>query len=60
MKQTTTKAVSKTASTKNSERKTKPDFEQIQLRAFQIYQENGYRGNEMENWIKAEKELLKK
>jgi len=60
MKQTTNKTVAKTSSTKSSERKAKPSFEQIQLRAFQIYEKNGYQGNEMENWIKAEKELFKK
>lgn len=42
---------------KQTTKKTKPTVEQIQARAYQIYIENGYRGNEMDNWLKAEKEL---
>ena len=52
-KKTTTKTT-----TKRTGHKSMPGFEQIQLKAYQIYVESGYKSNEMENWIKAEKELL--
>ena len=55
---TTKKASTKTTTAKRVSKKAKLTFEQIQLRAYQIYVENDYKGNEMENWIKAEKELL--
>ena len=60
-KSKTKKVVRKTTASnsgvKKTTKRTKPTFEQIQSRAYQIYVENGYRGNEMENWLKAEKEL---
>ncbi len=31
--------------------------EDIRLRAFEIYLENGGKSNELDNWLKAEKEL---
>ena len=55
------KAVAKKTSVKTNAkkevRKGSPTFEQIQARAYQIYVENGFQGTEMENWLKAEKEL---
>lgn len=56
-KKTVAKKVGSKLEPKKTVKKAKPTFEQIQERAYQIYVENGYRGNEMENWIKAEKEL---
>ncbi len=47
------KVVDKKSVSKNK----KPTFEQIQQRAYQIYMENGYKGSEMENWLRAENEL---
>jgi len=38
-------------------KKTKPTFEQIKERAYQIYVESGYQGTDEENWLKAENEL---
>ncbi len=51
-KKTTTRA-------KRTSKKVKPSFEQIQARAFEIYNEKGNQGSEMENWLQAEKELTK-
>ena len=56
---TTKKASTKKTTTQKTSKKSMPSFEQIQSKAYQIYVESGYKGNEMENWIKAEKELLK-
>ncbi len=53
----TSKKTTKEIKTKKVTKKSKPSFEQIQARAYQIYVENGFKGNEMENWLKAEKEL---
>ena len=54
----TKKTSTKTTTAKRVSKKPKPTFEQIQLRAYQIYIENSHKGNEMENWLKAEKELF--
>jgi DUF2934 family protein len=41
--------------------KSRPTPEQIQLRAYEIYLERcGAPGNEMEDWVQAERELLRK
>lgn len=54
---TVVKKVGSKLDPKRTVKKAKPTFEQIKERAYQIYVESGYRGNEIENWIKAEKEL---
>lgn len=56
-KRTVTKKVSSNTVAKQNVKKANPTVEQIKARAYQIYIENGYKGNEMENWLKAEKEL---
>ncbi len=41
--------------------KSQPTPEQIQLRAYEIYLErHGAPGNELEDWVQAERELLQK
>ena len=53
-------AAKKTSVKRVAKKETKvvsPTFEQIQARAYEIYVENGYKGSETENWLKAEKEL---
>jgi hypothetical protein len=41
--------------------KKRPTPEQIQLRAYEIYLERcGAPGNELEDWVRAERELLEK
>ena len=49
-KKTTTRA-------KKTTRKTKPTYEQIKARAYEIYIEKGNQGSDEENWLQAEKEL---
>lgn len=59
----TKRTVTKTATGKKTVSKTKknkPTDEEIQARAYEIYVESGYQGTDLENWIKAEKELLSK
>lgn len=56
----TKKKSTKTTTAKRVAKKAKPTSEKIQLRAYQIYEENGYKGGEMGNWIKAEEEVLNK
>ena len=51
-KKTTPKTTSRKATTKK-----KVTQEQIKQRAYEIYVESGYKGTELENWLKAEKEL---
>ncbi|OFX23105.1 MAG: hypothetical protein A2041_12400 [Bacteroidetes bacterium GWA2_31_9b] len=59
---TTTKTVTKSAVAKKpvskpKTKKTQVTDEEIQARAYEIYVESGYQGSDLENWIKAEKEL---
>lgn len=56
-KKSVSKKISTKAEIKKTVKKAKPTFEQIQQRAYQIYVENGYKGTDLENWTKAEKEL---
>lgn len=56
-KTTGVKTTSSVKRTTKKASKSKPTYEQIQQRAYQIYVESGYKGNEVENWLKAEKEL---
>ncbi|HAN17378.1 MAG: hypothetical protein A2X13_00845 [Bacteroidetes bacterium GWC2_33_15] len=59
----TKRTVTKTATGKktvSTPKKSKPTDEEIQARAYEIYVESGYQGTDLENWIKAEKELLSK
>lgn len=59
----TKRTVTKTATGKKTvskPKKNKPTDEEIQARAYEIYVESGYQGTDLENWIKAEKELLSK
>jgi len=51
------KAVAKKETSKPKVKKTQVTDEEIKARAYEIYVENGYQGSELENWIKAEKEL---
>lgn len=53
-----TKKTTKTATKKKA---TKVTEEQIRARAYEIYEERGnHRGLDVDHWIQAEKELLKK
>lgn len=46
---------------KSRSKKTVPTAEAIQLRAYEIYLErNGAPGNPLEDWVRAERELLSK
>ncbi len=57
------KVVAKKTGAKKSVYKTKtskPTDEEIKARAYEIYIESGHKGTEMENWLKAEKELKEK
>jgi hypothetical protein len=46
---------------KSGAAKSSPTHEEIALRAYEIYQERGGApGNELEDWTRAERELLKK
>lgn len=58
-KKTTVKksAVEKKPVSKPKTKKTQVTDEEIQTRAYEIYVESGYQGSDLENWIKAEKEL---
>jgi len=58
-KKTTVKksTVEKKPVSKPKTKKTQVTDEEIQARAYEIYVESGYQGSELENWIKAEKEL---
>lgn len=57
-KTTVTKsAVEKKPVSKPKAKKSQVTDEEIQARAYEIYVESGYRGSDLENWIKAEKEL---
>jgi hypothetical protein len=51
----------KTAVKKSSPKakKMRPTDDEIKARAYEIYIESGYQGTEIENWLKAEKELTK-
>lgn len=51
------KAVAKKETSKPKGKKAQPTDEDIKARAYEIYVESGYQGSELENWIKAEKEL---
>ena len=55
------KAKPKTAAKKTTKKtvKAKPTQEQIKAKAYEIYVESGFQGTELENWLKAEKELKK-
>ena len=49
------------ASKKPRREKTMPTREQVALRAYQIYQERGGApGHELEDWTRAERELMQK
>lgn len=37
----------------------RPTDDEIKARAYDIYVESGFQGTEIENWLKAEKELTK-
>lgn len=56
-KTATTKVVAKKVAAKPKAKKRQPTDEEIKARAYEIYVESGYQGSELENWIKAEKEL---
>lgn len=54
------KVVAKKTETKKTAPKaktSKPTSDEIKARAYEIYVESGFKGTEMENWLKAEKEL---
>ncbi|HAF28138.1 MAG TPA: hypothetical protein DCG75_03730 [Bacteroidales bacterium] len=54
------KVVAKKTGAKKSVSKaklSKPTSEEIKARAYEIYLESGHKGTEIENWLKAEKEL---
>ncbi|OFX84242.1 MAG: hypothetical protein A2W99_00515 [Bacteroidetes bacterium GWF2_33_16] len=51
------KDVVKKVASKPKAKKTQATDEEIKARAYEIYVESGYQGSELENWIKAEKEL---
>jgi hypothetical protein len=40
--------------------KEKPSHEEIEVRAYQIFVERGLQGNDVENWLQAERELIEK
>ena len=52
---TTKKVVAKKVT--KTTKKVKVTDDEIKARAYEIYVESGYQGSELENWIKAEKEL---
>ena len=54
----TKKAVAKKTTSKQKVKK-KSTLAQIEERAYQIYVEKGYSGSAEDNWLQAEKELLK-
>lgn len=59
MSKSKTKAVAAPAVKKPRAAKSKPTREEIALRAYHIYLERGRtQGNEQEDWIRAEQELL--
>lgn len=52
-------ATNGSSSTKSRAKKAVPTTEAIQLRAYEIYLErNGAPGNPLEDWVRAENELL--
>jgi len=51
------KVVAKKVSSKPKTPKKQATDDEIKARAYEIYVESGYQGSELENWIKAEKEL---
>lgn len=51
------KTVAKKETSKTKVKKAQPTDDDIKARAYEIYVESGYQGSELENWIKAEKEL---
>lgn len=56
------KADPKKAAVKKSSpkaKKARPTDDEIKARAYEIYVESGFQGTEIENWLKAEKELTK-
>lgn len=54
------KVVDKKPASKPRAKKGAPSDEEIKARAYEIYIESGFQGTELENWLKAEKELLGK
>jgi hypothetical protein len=56
---TSTLHVAPRAARKTRTTKTAPTLEQIQVRAYEIYlQRQGAPGNQIEDWLQAERELL--
>jgi hypothetical protein len=51
------KVVAKKVAAKPKAKKRQATDDEIKARAYEIYVESGYQGSELENWIKAEKEL---
>jgi hypothetical protein len=56
-KTATKKVVAKKVAAKPKAKKRQATDDEIKARAYEIYVESGYQGSELENWIKAEKEL---